>query len=82
MSGPVARLVLRTGDGSILRSANFNLQVTRNGTRIVALVAEGSGAGHGVGMCQWGALGRARAGFSYQDILSAYFPGTAITRTY
>jgi len=82
VSGPVARLVLRTGDGSILRSANFNLQVTRTGTRIVSLVAEGSGAGHGVGMCQWGALGRARAGFSYQDILSAYFPGTAITRTY
>jgi SpoIID/LytB domain protein len=33
-------------------------------------------------MCQWGAIGRARAGFSYQDILSAYFPGTAISRTY
>ena len=50
--------------------------------RIVRLDAEGSGAGHGVGMCQWGAIGRARAGFSYQDILSAYFPGTAVTRNY
>jgi stage II sporulation protein D len=82
VSGPVARLVLRTGDGSILRSATFNLQVSREGGHIVQLVAEGSGAGHGVGMCQWGALGRARAGFTYQDILSAYFPGTEIARTY
>jgi stage II sporulation protein D len=82
VSGPVARVVLRTGDGSILRSATFNLQVSREGGRIVQLVAEGSGAGHGVGMCQWGALGRARAGFTSTDILSAYFPGTEITRTY
>jgi stage II sporulation protein D len=35
-----------------------------------------------VGMCQWGALGRARAGFTYQSILLAYFPGVEITRTY
>jgi stage II sporulation protein D len=82
VSGPVARLVLRTGDGRMLRSATFNLQVGREGGRIVQLVAEGSGAGHGVGMCQWGALGRARAGLTAEDILSAYFPGTEITRTY
>jgi stage II sporulation protein D len=82
VSGPVARLVLRAADGSILRSANFNLQLTRSGGRIVQLVAEGAGAGHGVGMCQWGALARSRAGFSYGDILLAYFPGTDLTRTY
>ena len=82
VTGPTARLVLRTPDGSILRSANFNLQLTRSGTRIVQLVADGSGAGHGVGMCQWGALARSRAGFSYGDILMAYFPGTELTRTY
>lgn len=82
VSGPVARLLLRTPEGSTLRSAQFNLQVTRSGTRIVQLVAEGSGAGHGVGMCQWGAIGRSRAGTSYQDILAAYFPGTQVTRTY
>ena len=82
VSGPVARLLLRTPDGSTLRSTQFNLQVTRSGARIVQLVAEGSGAGHGVGMCQWGAIGRSRAGTSYQEILAAYFPGTQVTRTY
>lgn len=82
VTGPVARLLLRSADGSILRSANFTLQLTRSGARVVQLVAQGSGAGHGVGMCQWGALARSRAGASYQAILSAYFPGTEITRTY
>ncbi len=36
----------------------------------------GHGVGHGVGMCQWGAQGRAKAGQSAADILAAYFPGT------
>jgi stage II sporulation protein D len=40
----------------------------------------GHGAGHGVGMCQWGARGRAEAGMSAQQILSAYFPGTDVGR--
>jgi stage II sporulation protein D len=82
LSGPAARLLLRTRDGSSLRSANFTVQVTREGPRIVELTISGSGAGHGVGMCQWGALGRSRAGFSFEDILSAYFPGTQLIRTY
>jgi stage II sporulation protein D len=82
VTGPAARLLLRTRDGSSLRSANFTLQVVREGPRIVEVTASGSGAGHGVGMCQWGALGRSRAGASYEDILSAYFPGTQLIRTY
>lgn len=82
VSGPVARLLLRTPDGSQLRSAQFSLQVTRAGSRIVQLIADGSGAGHGVGMCQWGSMGRSQAGQEYLEILSAYFPGSQVTRTY
>ena len=40
------------------------------------------GAGHGVGMCQWGAVGRARAGQRYPEILAAYFPGTELQQAY
>jgi stage II sporulation protein D len=43
------------------------------------LVAEGSGWGHGVGLCQWGARGMARAGVAYTVILAHYFPGTEIS---
>lgn len=35
---------------------------------------EGRGWGHGVGLCQWGARGRAQAGQNYKDILKAYYP--------
>jgi stage II sporulation protein D len=41
---------------------------------------EGSGWGHGVGLCQWGSLGMARAGYDYQDILAHYFPYSRIIR--
>lgn len=82
VTGPAARAILRAPDGGVLRSANFTLQIARDGERIVQLQAEGAGGGHGVGFCQWGAIGRARAGFSYGAILSAYFPGTDVTRTY
>jgi len=39
----------------------------------------GKGSGHGVGMCQVGALRMARGGYSYQQILSKYYPDTILT---
>ena len=39
---------------------------------------EGSGYGHGVGLCQWSALEMARQGMSYRDILSYFYPGTRL----
>lgn len=43
------------------------------------LVIEGSGRGHGVGLCQWGARFFASAGGTAEGILAFYFPGTALT---
>lgn len=40
-----------------------------------ALVATGRGWGHGVGMVQWGAYGKARRGWSAADILAFYYGG-------
>lgn len=37
-----------------------------------------TGAGHGIGLCQWGARGMARAGRNYREILSYYFPGSTL----
>ncbi len=42
----------------------------------------GSGLGHGVGMCQFGAQGAAAKGASAEAILSTYYPGAAIRRAY
>lgn len=42
----------------------------------------GRGHGHGVGMCQWGALGMAKLGKKSDEILSFYYPGTEIRKLY
>jgi stage II sporulation protein D len=39
----------------------------------------GKGWGHGVGMCQVGSIAMAKHGFTYQQILSHYFPGTTLS---
>src|SRR5439155_21972679 len=44
------------------------------------LVVTGHGWGHGVGMSQWGALGYARHGWSWQRILAHYYQGTHVSR--
>lgn len=78
--GHGVRQALRPSGIDQLRSTSFRLVATRSGDRLDRLTADGGGAGHGVGMCQWGAVGRARAGHTAGDILQAYFPGTALGR--
>jgi len=82
ISGADVRAVLRPEPDRILSSAAFQLTVTKDGGQVSRLVAAGAGSGHGVGMCQWGAVGRARAGQDYRRILSTYFPGTTLDRIY
>lgn len=36
------------------------------------------GAGHGVGLCQWGSRGLAEKGYTAPQILNHYFPGTQV----
>lgn len=45
------------------------------------IVLTGRGYGHGIGMSQYGAKGRAEAGFTFAQILAAYYPGTARVTT-
>jgi stage II sporulation protein D len=82
VQGTAIRRVLRLADGQLLRSSAFALGVRAAGSGVTHVTAEGMGAGHGVGFCQWGAVGRARAGQGYQQILAAYYPGTAVERRY
>ncbi len=42
----------------------------------------GIGYGHGVGLCQHGAIGMANAGKGYRDILKHYFPGTHLEKAW
>ena len=76
------RQLLRLPNGQLLRSTAFSVVATGAGRKVTSVVINGAGAGHGVGLCQWGAVGRARAGESYQQILAAYYPGTRLERRY
>jgi stage II sporulation protein D len=80
--GPSVRSVLRPESGRLLGSQAFELHVTRDAGRVSHVVAAGAGWGHGVGFCQWGAIGRARAGQDYRKILATYFPGTSVEKLY
>jgi len=60
-----------------LKSSLFLVLPERDGGRIVLL---GGGHGHGVGLCQHGAMGMARAGKSYKEILAHYYTGAKIVR--
>jgi stage II sporulation protein D len=74
------RRALPPADLDLLRSAAFTLTTRNDGDRIGRLELTGQGSGHGVGLCQWGAIGRARAGHGYPAILTAYYPGTRLER--
>ncbi|MGH7582132.1 MAG: SpoIID/LytB domain-containing protein, partial [Gemmatimonadales bacterium] len=81
VSGQAVRRVLTSPDGP-LRSTDFTVRISRHGGVLERVDIDGTGYGHGVGMCQWGAIGRARAGQDYQTILASYFPGTELRRIY
>jgi stage II sporulation protein D len=66
-------IVTRRLGARTLRSTLFS--VTKSGG---AFVFSGKGFGHGVGLCQAGAIARLRAGASPEQVLSFYFPGTSL----
>jgi len=81
--GNDVRYVLRSPGSELLNSTYFSPELlSRPDGRVARLTVRGLGYGHGVGMCQWGAIGRARAGQDFRTILRTYFPGTTVARAY
>lgn len=73
------RALFRDARGAILSSTYFSVdRESREHGHLTGVTLRGTGNGHGVGMCQWGAIGRARAGQSFRTILSHYYPGTVV----
>jgi len=78
LRGNKIRGIIRSGDGkSILKSTLFDVN-TNDGNIIIT----GKGNGHGVGLCQWGAIGQSKKGIDYKEILNHYFPETIIKSIY
>lgn len=89
-SGRVEKVEIKFDNGkiSVIPAKDLRLIVGPNefrSTRFTAkvkwnkLVLDGFGWGHGVGMCQWGAYGLAKAGKTAGEILKFYYPGSEIS---
>lgn len=78
LRGNDVRYVLRPPGGEILNSTYFSVEPDGGAGALRRLVIRGNGWGHGIGMCQWGAIGRARAGQDFRTILRTYYPGTEL----
>ena len=58
-----------------LRSSDFEIELVGSN-----VVIQTKGYGHGVGMSQYGALGMAKKGYSYREILMHYYTGTTLVK--
>jgi stage II sporulation protein D len=96
-SGRVAKMQIEYGDTTFTLSGyeirNFfpgpngrNLPSTLFSIKNISdslMVINGGGYGHGVGMCQYGAMNMSQKGFKYYDILvNKYFMGTYLKKVY
>ena len=86
------------GRPETIRGSDLRLALIRNGAKIRNTLYsmncrirdagdsiefyDGRGYGHGVGMCQWGAQGMAKAGYAHRQILEFYYPGSRIMQAY
>jgi stage II sporulation protein D len=93
VSGRAIEVVLAGDEPRTLRGEEFRailnrhlgqktIQSTRLSVRAsgAGLTFQGTGFGHGVGLCQIGAAAHARQGASLKDILSTYFHGVQISK--
>lgn len=90
VAGFVLNFLASTGKASVpLRANDFrarlgagdlrSLKIRRIDRRSKGLEFQGSGSGHGVGLCQWGARLQAEKGRGYEKILRFYFPGAELS---
>lgn len=88
------KLVGSTGKSDFLRAEDLRLSIDPTGRKLKSASFQivdmgdkwgflsGRGFGHSVGMCQCGAEGMARKGYSTGQILSYYYPGSRIVSIY
>lgn len=94
-SGRVVQLFISGSDGDVVVERELPIRRALGGLRsalfvidyewdedgsLVAVHLIGGGFGHGVGLCQTGAIGAAQRGFDFTEILSHYYPDTDLTQ--
>jgi SpoIID/LytB domain protein len=91
VSGRIGVLAIRGDKGSVEVTGDLHIRRLLGGLKSTlfevesqgaAFVIRGAGYGHGVGMCQMGAIGMATAGKPYAQILAHYYRGSHLHRLY
>ena len=77
-AGAIRALAAVLGTVLCLLTASAPVSADSSAALVTGLSISGHGYGHGIGLSQWGAEERARAGQSHQEILSFYYPGTQL----
>lgn len=67
---------------SLLPSAFISLEAVKNDGLVSGYQILGGGYGHGMGMSQNGAKGMANQGYTTEDILTYYYPGSKIQENF
>lgn len=70
------RSILTRKKNRILRSTLFEFIPLSESDSGDYVIVKGRGNGHGVGLCQWGAMKMSKENSTAEEILSHYFPGT------
>ncbi|MEW6606486.1 MAG: SpoIID/LytB domain-containing protein [bacterium] len=87
--GRVKEVIIKNGNGELtISSSKFRLimgsdkiwstifTIRTNGDKVTF---QGIGKGHGVGLCQQGAVSMAELGYNYKQILGFYYPGVFLS---
>ncbi len=95
VSGRITRLEVVGASGSVVLQPELRIRKVLGGLRSSLFVFDhtvengrpafrfrGAGFGHGVGMCQVGAIGRAQVGQDFERILKHYYPGCDVVKIY
>ncbi len=78
MRGEQLRAIVNQRHGALaVRSTKFALTLAGDSYQF-----DGTGWGHGVGLCQVGAMARIRRGDDVPDVLATYYPGARLVRAY
>ena len=72
--------LLRDGHASARGLHSTNCRIRDAGSAVA--FEDGRGFGHGVGLCQWGAQGKAAKGATVKQILQAYYPTAKLFQAY
>jgi len=81
-----AKIVKQDGNmvsmATLLPSAFISLDAIKDDGQVTGYEIMGGGYGHGIGMSQNGAKGMANAGYSTEDILEYFYPGSDVLKNF